>query len=66
MSEAKMFKKKSLQLLFDSPVSDEMIKFLTDNALRVLPTASHNHGKHAIPTPPGTPSESGKNHGVPS
>ncbi|QEU61667.1 Pcl1 [Kluyveromyces lactis] len=58
-----MFKKKSLEILFDSPVSDDMIKFLTDHALRVIPTQNRN--QRYPPSPPGTPSS--KNHnGVPS
>ena len=61
-----MFKKKSLEMLFESPVSDEMIKFLTDHALKVIP----RHQQNYMPTPPSTPgagaSTNGSKNGVPS
>ncbi|CDO92613.1 unnamed protein product [Kluyveromyces dobzhanskii CBS 2104] len=60
-----MFKKKSLEILFDSPVSDDMIKFLTDHALKVIPAQNRQPHQKYPPSPPGSPSGKGAN-GVPS
>lgn len=63
--------KKSLEILFASPVTDNMIKFLTDTALRVLPNST-NTRRQSYPTPPGSPSNNSNhcagrnNHGIPS
>lgn len=42
---------KALKVLMKAPVTDDMIKFLTDTTLKVLPTNSNR----SYPTPPGSP-----------
>lgn len=41
---------KALHILLKSPVTDDIIKFLTDTTLRVVPSSNY-------PTPPGSPGE---------
>ncbi|CEP64705.1 Pcl1p LALA0_S13e01134g [Lachancea lanzarotensis] len=49
---------KALRVLFKSPVTDDMIRFLTNTTLRVIPCAKET--KNAYPSPPASPSENGK------
>ncbi|SCU80827.1 LAFA_0C01332g1_1 [Lachancea sp. 'fantastica'] len=49
---------KALRVLFKSPVTDDMIRFLTNTTLRVIPCAKESRSTY--PSPPASPSESGK------
>ncbi|SCU97313.1 LAME_0F19262g1_1 [Lachancea meyersii CBS 8951] len=49
---------KALRVLFKSPVTDDMIRFLTNTTLRVIPCAKET--KSAYPSPPASPSRSSK------
>ncbi|AMD20331.1 HDL413Wp [Eremothecium sinecaudum] len=52
-----MLGKQSLELLFKSPVTNDMIQFLTDETLRVFPSSKTEDFKAGYPSPPHSPVE---------
>lgn len=47
---------KALKILFKSPVTDDMIRYLTNTTLTVIPCA-HNNNRQTYPSPPASPQE---------